>query len=382
MAKSLQQIMDEWNKDSGCVVVQKGIPEQNFKRIPFSSATANYMTYGGMPRGKAVEFFGPEGSGKTTSALDMIANAQKIFEQEYNDTKERLTEALEKASGVKATREIQSSLDNLKLKRCVYFDLENTLDLDWAKLIGVDVDNMFIVTPESDSAEKVLQQLIDMVDTGEVGLVVLDSVPHLVPQVIFEESMEKKSYGGVSGAMSVFCSRIPPHLNKNETLLLIINQEREDIDNPYSSYSTPGGRALKHLYSVRIRFRKGNLIDESNREVPSRTVNPAGNIVQMEVVKTKAFKPNRRLGSYTLKYYEGIDTVADLITQALTYNFIVQAGAWYSFLDPETGEVMTDPDGGELKFQGMAKLVEFLLDDEYMFEELNELVLDKLQSDK
>ena len=109
MAKSLQQIMDEWNKDSGCVVVQKGIPEQNFKRIPFSSATANYMTYGGMPRGKAVEFFGPEGSGKTTSALDMIANAQKIFEQEYNDTKERLTEALEKASGVKATREIQSS---------------------------------------------------------------------------------------------------------------------------------------------------------------------------------------------------------------------------------------------------------------------------------
>ena len=84
MAKSLQQIMDEWNKDSGCVVVQKGIPEQNFKRIPFSSATANYMTYGGMPRGKAVEFFGPEGSGKTTSASKFPGALVLAFEKGYN----------------------------------------------------------------------------------------------------------------------------------------------------------------------------------------------------------------------------------------------------------------------------------------------------------
>lgn len=377
MAKSLDQIIDEWNKDSGCIVAQKGIEEKVFKRIPFSSATANYMTYGGMPRGKAVEFFGPEGSGKTTSALDMIAQAQKIFEQEYEDELERLRSIV--PTGVKQEREIKARLDNLKVKKCVYFDLENTLDLEWAQLLGVDVDNMYLVTPEADSAEKVLQKLLDMLDTGEVGLLVLDSVPHLVPQVIFEESMEKKSYGGVSGPMSVFCSRVPPHLTKSDALLIIINQEREDLDNPYSSYSTPGGRALKHLYTVRIRFRKGNLIDEGNREVPSRTPNPAGNIVQMEIIKSKAFKPNRRLGSYTLKYYEGIDQLADLVTMAMTYNFIVQGGSWYSFLDPDTGEILTDPDGNELKFQGMAKLLQFLREDEYMFEELKEQVLAKIE---
>lgn len=377
MAKSLDQIIDEWNKDSGCIVAQKGIEEKVFKRIPFSSATANYMTYGGMPRGKAVEFFGPEGSGKTTSALDMIAQAQKIFEQEYEDELERLRSIV--PTGVKQEREIKTRLDNLKVKKCVYFDLENTLDLEWAQLLGVDVDNMYLVTPEADSAEKVLQKLLDMLDTGEVGLLVLDSVPHLVPQIIFEESMEKKSYGGVSGPMSVFCSRVPPHLTKSDALLIIINQEREDLDNPYSSYSTPGGRALKHLYTVRIRFRKGNLIDEGNREVPSRTPNPAGNIVQMEIIKSKAFKPNRRLGSYTLKYYEGIDQLADLVTMAMTYNFIVQGGSWYSFLDPDTGEILTDPDGNELKFQGMAKLLQFLREDEYMFEELKEQVLAKIE---
>lgn len=377
MAKSLDQIIDEWNKDSGCIVAQKGIEEKVFKRIPFSSATANYMTYGGMPRGKAVEFFGPEGSGKTTSALDMIAQAQKIFEHEYEDELERLRSIV--PTGVKQEREIKARLDNLKVKKCVYFDLENTLDLEWAQLLGVDVDNMYLVTPEADSAEKVLQKLLDMLDTGEVGLLVLDSVPHLVPQVIFEESMEKKSYGGVSGPMSVFCSRVPPHLTKSDALLIIINQEREDLDNPYSSYSTPGGRALKHLYTVRIRFRKGNLIDEGNREVPSRTPNPAGNIVQMEIIKSKAFKPNRRLGSYTLKYYEGIDQLADLVTMAMTYNFIVQGGSWYSFLDPDTGEILTDPDGNELKFQGMAKLLQFLREDEYMFEELKEQVLAKIE---
>ena len=377
MAKSLDQIIDEWNKDSGCIVAQKGIEEKVFKRIPFSSATANYMTYGGMPRGKAVEFFGPEGSGKTTSALDMIAQAQKIFEQEYEDELERLRSIV--PTGVKQEREIKARLDNLKVKKCVYFDLENTLDLEWAQLLGVDVDNMYLVTPEADSAEKVLQKLLDMLDTGEVGLLVLDSVPHLVPQIIFEESMEKKSYGGVSGPMSVFCSRVPPYLTKSDALLIIINQEREDLDNPYSSYSTPGGRALKHLYTVRIRFRKGNLIDEGNREVPSRTPNPAGNIVQMEIIKSKAFKPNRRLGSYTLKYYEGIDQLADLVTMAMTYNFIVQGGSWFTFVDPDTGEIITDPDGNELKFQGMAKLLQFLREDEYMFEELKEQVLAKIE---
>ena len=379
MGRNLDLAMADINKKFGEQLCKQGTDLIYVDKIPFSSPRANYMTYGGVPLGKATEFFGGEGGGKTTSALDITGNAQIKFKEEWHDRIRQLTEEYEQLSQNKSTakkaEKIKKEIEELEEqgpKVVVYIDAENTLDTDWAELLGVKTEEMILVRPESQSAEQVLQIIIDLIDTGNVGLVVLDSVPCLVPQVIFEESLEKKSYGGVAGPMSVFCGKISPYLTKYRTGLLIINQIREDLSNPYNTASTPGGRALKHLYSLRLRFRKGKLLDENNKELPSSAECPSGNMVQIEIAKTKVCRPNRRLGAYTLNYFEGIDVIADTVYMAIQYNLIVQSGSWFSLIDPETGEIITDPDGNELKFQGMSRLLDFIREDEVILEELTE----------
>lgn len=387
MARKIDLVMANINKKFGEQLCKEGTELVYVDKIPFSSPTANYMTYGGVPVGKVTEFFGGEGGGKTTSALDIVANAQKKFNKEYEDHLQALQnkyEQLLKSNTKQAEKFKTSELDVYEEqgpKVVAYIDAENTLDVEWAELLGVNTSQMILIRPQTQTAEQVLQMMIDLVDTGNVGLMVLDSIPCLVPQVIFEESMEKKSYGGVAGPMAVFSAKITPYLTKYRTTLIMINQIREDLSNPYNTVSTPGGKALKHLYSLRLRFKKDSLLDENNKELPSRAENPAGNIVQVEIVKTKVCKPNRRLGYYTLNYTNGIDVIADTVTMALKYNYIIQAGSWFTFMDPETGEVITDMDGNDLKFQGMSKLLEFLRDDDLMIEELSNLILNKLKQE-
>lgn len=384
MARNIDLVMANINKKFGEQLCKEGTDLIYVDKIPFSSPTANYMTYGGVPVGKVTEFFGGEGGGKTTSALDIVSNAQKKFVKAYNEELQKAEEeyeSLNSGNTKKATKYLNEVLTPLREqgpKVVVYIDAENTLDVEWAQLLGVDTDSMILIRPQTQTAEQVLQMMIDLIDTGNVGLMVLDSIPYLVPQVIFEESMEKKSYGGVSGPMSIFSAKVAPYLTKYRTTLIMINQIREDLSNPYNTVSTPGGKALKHSYSLRLRFKKDTLLDENNKELPSRAENPAGNIVQVEIVKTKICKPNRRLGYYTLNYMNGIDVTADTVTMALKFNYIIQAGAWFTFMDPETGEVICDEDGNDLKFQGMSKLLDFLRNDEYMLEELTERVHNKL----
>lgn len=389
MARNIDLAMANINKKFGEQLCKEGTALIYVDKIPFSSPTANYMTYGGIPMGKATEFFGGEGGGKTTSALDIVGNAQKKFKAEWEQQVEEATTKYEEMVQVKATqkkaerfkKEVLDELMEQGPKVVVYVDAENTLDVDWASLLGVNTEEMILIRPQTQTAEQVLQMIIDLIDTGNVGLLVLDSVPCLVPQIIFEESMEKKSYGGVAGPMSVFCAKVTPYLTKHKTALILINQVREDLSNPYNTISTPGGKALKHLYSLRLRFRKDSLLDENNKELPSRAENPAGNIVQVEIVKTKVCKPNRRLGYYTLNYTNGIDVIADSVKLALKYKYIVQAGSWFTFMDPQTGEVIFDEEGVELKFQGMSKLLEYLREDEILLNELIENLNDRLQNE-
>jgi len=388
MARNIDLVMDKINKQMGEIICKEGVELEHVEKIPFSSPTANYMTYGGVPRGKAVEFFGSEGGGKTTTALDVAGNAQKLYKREYQEQVDELNQKIDELKPKAGKRDIdnkikkiQTQLDELQAQGAqlvAYLDLEQTLDEEWAKQLGVNLDELILIRPQSQTAEQMLQITMDLMDTGNVGLVVLDSIPCLVPQVIFDETMEKKSYGGVAGPLAVFSGKVVPHMNKHKTTLIMINQEREDLSSPYSTYSTPGGRAVKHLYSLRIRFRKGSLLDENNREVPSKTENPAGNIVQTEIIKTKVCKPNRRIGHYTLNYLKGIDAIADTIELALRFQYIVQAGAWFTFMDPETGEIICDEDGNDLKFQGMSKLLAYLQSDEIMLEELKSRLHDAL----
>lgn len=368
--------MAELNKKFKANIINIGTDIIEVDKIPFSSPTANWMTYGGIPVGKITEFYGGEGGGKTTSALDICANAQKQFNRVYEEKLESINtqivelEHSESKESKKKLAKLIEEFDQLKEKGpkvVVYVDAEQTLDVEWAKLLGVDTGAMILVRPQEQTAEQVLQIIIDLVSTGDVGLCVLDSIPMLVSQNILEESLEKKSYGGISQALTTFCSKVTPHLVQNQCAFIGINQIREDLSSMYNTTSTPGGKMWKHACSLRLRFRKDTLLDINNKELTSRAENPAGNKVAIEISKTKVCKPDRRIGYYTLNYTNGIDVLADTIMVALQYNVIRQGGSWFYFLN-ETGNIEQDTEGKEIKFQGKDKLLDKLRNDENFVE--------------
>ena len=379
--------MAELNKKFKADIINMGTDIIQVDKIPFSSPTANYMTYGGVPVGKVTEFFGGEGGGKTTSALDICANAQVKFAEVFDKQVAELQEQIEelnmkgtKDASKKASR-LQTQLDEViekGEKLVVYVDTEQTLDTQWAKLLGVNTEKMILVRPQEQTAEQVLQIIIELIATGNVGLCVLDSIPCLVPQQIFEESLEKKAYGGISQPLSVFCSKVLPHLVQNQCAFIGINQIREDLSSMYNTISTPGGKAWKHACSLRLRFKKDTLLDMNNNELSSRAENPAGNKVAIEVVKTKVCKPDRRLGYYTLNYTDGVDVVNDTITLAIQYGYIKRNGGWFSICD-EDKEVIIQDDK-ELKLQGIGRLNQYLKQDARQLFRLINLVTEEMMS--
>jgi recombination protein RecA len=370
--------MAELNKKFKAQIINQGTDIIEVAKIPFSSPTANWMTYGGIPVGKITEFFGGEGGGKTTSALDICANAQKKFNKVFEQHREKVLDEIEQLKE-KDTKESKKKADKLMSdlmeyvergpRVVVYIDAEQTLDVQWAQLLGVDTEAMILVRPQEQTAEQVLQIAIDLIATGDVGLCVLDSIPMLVSQNIFNEDMDKKSYGGISQALTVFCSKVTPHLTQQQCAFIGINQIREDLASMYNTVSTPGGKMWKHACSLRLRFRKDTLLDMNNGELTSRAENPAGNRVGIEIAKTKVCKPDRRIGYYTLNYTEGIDVLADIITVALQYRILKQGGSWYYYLDEE-GNVELDAENNEIKFQGKAKLLDELRNDEEFKEDV------------
>jgi recombination protein RecA len=309
------------------------------------------MTYGGIPIGKMIEFSGRENSGKTTSALDIVGNAQKIIrQQELN-------------------------------KKVVYIDAEHTLDLGWAEQLGVDTEELVLMRPQNQCAEDILQTIIDLVKTEEVFLVVLDSLPMLISDKLLNEDLSEREYGGIAGVATRFCRNIIGLLNKTDTSLIVINQMRDDFSNPYNIYHTPGGKALKHNFAVRIYFKRGNYLDENYNELSNRNAqNPIGNKVDMRLVKTKTCRPDRRTSFYTLHYKKGMDSFYDTIDIAVELGLIIKSGAWYRVVDPETGEIISDEEGKDISLQGFNRLVDFLNERPGLFDRIydkvNELIIE------
>lgn len=388
---ALEKVAAEINRKYKQEIVQVGTKRVYVEKIPFSSPRANYMTYGGIPKGKSTELFGPEGGGKTTAALDLVGNAQRQAKKEWSDELEKVTTELEalKEKNNKSDKDKIKKLETRKLeleeqgpRRAVYVDTENTLDEEWAQLNGVDTDEMLLVRPEDQSAEQVLQMMLDLIDSGMVEIIVLDSVPMLVSQQLYDQTLEKKSFGGIAGALTEFSRRVSPKISQHRTALVAINQVRDDLENPYNIYNTPGGRAFKHLHALRIYCRKGSYLDERNQEIPnSKADNPSGNKADLRIVKTKVCKPDRLIGFHTINYEKGIDVLNDTIELAIHYGFIVASGSWFRIIDPETGEIITLGDGTELKFQGRPALLQYLEDDTDLFDELYEAVHTKMNEE-
>lgn len=363
----LDSLFKEFNRKNKDNIAFVGIPHINIPRIPFSSPRANYMLYGGIPRARIVEFFGEEGGGKTTTALDIVANAQKLFEQENEQEINMLTETQ------KLTKTQQERLQYLEAagsKKVVYVDCENTLDIDWARKLGVDVDSMYLLKPQLQSAEEIFQMIYDSVETGEVGLVIIDSLGVMISKQTLEKTMEEKTYAGISQALTTFSNKITPLLSKTNCTIIGINQMRQDMTSPYSLYKTPGGQAWKHACTVRMMFQKGQYFDANGKDATRSIENPRGHKVNIKVVKTKCCKPNRLNGFYTLNYEHGIDSMCDLVEVAIQFGLILQSGAWYQFVDGSTGEIITDEVGDEIKIQGKPRVIEFLNQDSIMAQQL------------
>lgn len=350
--KTLEQICSQINKDFGEVIAGKNLKFEEAPRIPFTSPRLNYMTYGGIPRGRIHEFLGEENGGKTTTALDVVANAQRVFNEEW---------------------ELGSTNLDAPLK-VVYVDVEMTLDEQWAKLLGVNFEDMYLLKPLSQSADEIFDAIILLIETGEVGLVIIDSIGAMISAQEQEKDVGESSYAGISKPLTIFSKKAAPLCHALNCTIIGINQVRDDLKNPYNMYNTPGGRAWKFFCSTRLNFRKGDYIDAAGARVTNSTEDPVGNKVEVNVVKTKAFPPNRRLGFYTLKYSKGIDEYLDLVDTAIRYGIIKMSGAWASFYDLESGEVLTEDDGEKIRVQGRANVAAFMEKDEFVHKFVKEQV--------
>lgn len=378
---SLETLMNDINKKYKDNIAVYGASNMVYaEKIPFSSPRLNYMTYGGFPLGKATELIGEESGGKTTTAIDAIANAQLYALEEWEKELEDIDRELNTKVSKTRLNELTERSEYLKKRgprRAVLVDTENTFDDEWAELNGVDTDALWLIRPQDQTAEQVTQMMLDILKTGEVIVMVLDSIPMMVSQKLFDKTLEDKAYGGIADVMAAFSAKVSRIISKNKTALILINQVREDLGNPFNLWKTPGGRALKHLYALRLGFKKGSLIDENCKELPNKEGEPAGNLVSITIVKTKVCKPDRRLGFYTLNYTTGIDVIADTLDVAIKYNMVALNGAWHRFIDEETGEIKTK-DEKELKFNGRAATIDALKQDDDLFDELYDKVHKKV----
>lgn len=339
MGIKLDELISDVNKKQKEEIITKGLSDYDYKRIPFTSPRMNYCTFGGLPIGKITEFYGEEHGGKTTSALDIVANYQIMPD----------------------AREV------------LYIDAENTLDVEWAKKIGVDVDKMYILQPKSQSAEEIFQIICDAVETGEVGLWVLDSIGVLMSAQELDKSMEDRTYGGISMPLTKFSKRIEMLMKRHNCTGIGINQIREDLNSTWGGISTPGGKAWKHCCAVRMQFSRGKFLDERGNELTRSAENPMGNIVLMSMTKNKTCPPTRRTGMYTLNYLTGIDYLKDLVDVAIKYDIIDKHGAWFDIVDPDTGEILCG------KIQGQANVYKELESENLLLERVEKLVEEKMQ---
>ncbi len=323
---NLDLIIKNLNKKMKVGNIQLGVDFQDVQKIPFSSCRLNYMTYGGIPLGRISEFYGSDGGGKTTTAMDVAANAQKLFPD----------------------------------KRVLFVDIEHTFDSCWASKLNLDCDSIVYLDPDSMDAEEVFNIILDLLESGEFSLCILDSIGAMVSAQANEKQIGERTYGGISMALTEFSKKVTPILSRTQTAFIAINQMRDDLTSAYGGTTTTGGRCWRHSCTIRLQFRKGNYIDEKGNKLSRACENPAGNIVDVSFIKSKVCRLDRKVGFYTLNYLSGIDYISDIIDVAIKVGAVNLQGAWYFLVDTTTGEVTE-------KFHGKQKLYDYLLDnlDEY-----------------
>ena len=314
----LSDVLKKIQKEYGDNVVKIGVDDLSVDGIlSLGSPSFDYCVYGGIPEGRIVEYSGAEGSGKTTTAF-MTA-----------------------ASYIKA--ELKRNPDNPR--SIVLLDNEGTADPVWAKKLDYDMSESapvrtIVIRPEGQSAEEIFDMALDLLKTGEVGLLIFDSIATLVPMQISEESMEKQQMGGIAKALTRFANTAIGLLRKYKATLIAINQVRENIEGYGPALITPGGRSFKHACSMRLMFKRGDFFDEEGNILKSSAESPAGHIIEVAILKTKTCKWDRKIGYMHLNYVKGVDVLQDTIDVAIHLNLISQLNQMTFGIMGENGEVV------------------------------------------
>lgn len=374
---SFKDIISKKQREWNCPELMDASHIDRSGKLPFSSPLLNWATYGGIPRNKITEFFGAPGGGKSSTSVDICKNAYDIFVDEFTA---KLEEYNKKSSESKTAKLAYEELQDSGPKKVLYIDLEHSFDMHWAKTLGVNTDHIEIMQPPDVSAEEILQAIIDLVQTGEVGLIVLDSLPSLVPKTELDKDIGERTVAALAGLLTVFCRKVLPLLTRYETTLIFINQIRDNMENPYV-VKTPGGNAPKFFASLRVQYQIGKPIDFLGNELPASAENPAGYIINARIAKQKSAPFDRKLASYYLMANSGIRVDMDYAQLALKrYGIILKSGGWFSFVDPVTGELL-ELDGKPVKVNGMAKVYEYLQNNPEYFSSLRSYIDKQINND-
>jgi len=293
--KALQAAMAKIERDFGKGSIMKLGDEriEDVEVIPTGSIGLDAaLGVGGYPKGRIIEIYGPESSGKTTLAIHAIAEAQK-------------------QGGIAA-----------------FIDAEHAFDRFYAKKLGVDIDNLIISQP--DNGEQALEIADQLIRSSAIDIIVVDSVAALTPKAEIEGDMGDNKVGLQARLMSQALRKLTATINKTKTTCIFINQLREKIGVMFGNpETTTGGNALKFYASVRLDIRKGAAIKDGD--------NVIGNQTRVKVVKNKVAPPFRK-AEFEIMFGEGISRVGEIVDLGVEYGILKKAGSWFSYMDSRIGQ--------------------------------------------